>query len=190
MLLPVDEAASRPDFFAFRARLLTAIARHDAARVRAIVDPDIKNGFGGEEGSRSFEEMWRPDAPDSRLWEELGRTLALGGTFEGPDTFEAPYVFSRWPQQYDAFEHVAVIGSDVRVRAAARSDAEVLTTLSFSILRVARPETGSGAWTAIQLPDGRAGYVAAECVRSPVAYRAIFTRAGSGWRLAMFLQGD
>ncbi len=55
-LLPVDEAATQPDFFTFRAQLLTAVARHDAAALMAVVHPNIKCDFGGGEGKAFFEE--------------------------------------------------------------------------------------------------------------------------------------
>jgi hypothetical protein len=67
-LMPVDEAAALPDFFSFRARLLQVIARRDAAALLEIVDPAIKNGFGGDDGKAAFEREWRPSSADSGGW--------------------------------------------------------------------------------------------------------------------------
>src|SRR5688572_20039971 len=78
-LLPVDEAATRPDFFSFRARLQQAIANRDAPAVLAIVDRHIKNSFGDDSGIDAFREMWKPHQPDSELWNALGTVLSLGG---------------------------------------------------------------------------------------------------------------
>ena len=143
-LLPVDEAAQRPAFFSFRAQLQEAVARHDVDAVMAVVHPNIKASFGGDDDSAAFRKMWQPESPDSELWAKLAAVLALGGTFQGDGTFVAPYTFSRWPQQFDGFEHVALVAADVRVRDAPRPDAPVITTMSFAILPVARTAIARG----------------------------------------------
>lgn len=190
-LLPVDHAASRPDFFTFRAQLFRAIARRDAAMLMAVVHPDIKNGFGGDDGRANFESKWRPGDAGSQVWEELAGTLALGGTFESADTFVAPYVFSRWPDGIDSFEHVAVIGDRVRIRRAPRADAEGAGVSSFEILPLARQsgET-SEEWTAVRVSASTIGYIASRFVRSPVGYRAFFSKQDGRWQMMMFLAGD
>ena len=128
--LPVDEASRRPDFFSFRAQLQRAIARHDTTALLAVVHPEIRNSFGDNNGIDEFRMMWRIAEPDSGIWDTLGTVLALGGSFQDEQTFAAPYVFSRWPGQFDAFEHVAVIGSDVRVRAEPKADAPIDTSFA------------------------------------------------------------
>ena len=190
-LLPVDQAATQPDFFTFRAQLLTAVARHDAAALMAVVHPNIKCDFGGGEGKAFFEEYWKPSAPGSEVWAELAAVLALGGTFSTPDTFVAPYVFSRWPQGVDAFEHVAVVGDRVRIRTAPRPDAEAAAVSSFEILPLAR-QSGDAPeeWTAVTLAGKKIGYVASRFVRSPIGYRAYFSREDGRWRMLMFIAGD
>ena len=190
-LLPVDQAATQPDFFTFRAQLLTAVARHDAAALMAVVHPNIKCDFGGGEGKAFFEEYWKPRAPGSEVWAELAAVLALGGTFSTSDTFVAPYVFSRWPQGLDAFEHVAVIGDRVRIRTAPRPDAEAAAVSSFEILPLAR-QSGEAPeeWTAVTLAGKKIGYVASRFVRSPIGYRAYFSREDGRWQMLMFIAGD
>ena len=192
---PVDEASQQADFFTFRAHLQAAIARHDAVAVLSVVNVNIRNTFGGENGREAFERRWRLERPDTELWEKLGSVLALGGTFETNGTFVAPYTFSRWPGNVDAFDHVAIIGSRVRVHAAPLQDSGTLGLLSFAVVpvpREARLPTADQArqWTAVRLLDSRIGYVASQYVRSPIDYRAIFARVGDGWQLAAFIAGD
>ena len=188
-LLPVDEAATRPDFFSFRARLQQAIAERNPAAVLAVVDPHIKNSFGDDNGIDAFRKMWGPDQPDSELWKELGTVLSLGGSFSDPGTFVAPYVFSEWPDDVDAFEHVAVIGTDVRVRGAADSAGAVLGSVSYAILPVPRTDAPSEAWRPVTF-EGRTGYVSASFTRYAIDYRAIFSNASGQWRLVTFVAGD
>lgn len=186
----VDTAASQPDFLAFRAEMLSAIARRDSAALLAMVDPTVKISFGGDDGIARFSEMWRPDATDSRLWETLGTVLALGGTFTQPDTFTAPYVFAAWPDDVDAFEHAAIVGSTVRVRAAPSLESPPIVSLSYTIVELADRAAVTDEWVAVRLADGRTGFVARRYVRSPLDYRAIFQKAGDGWRLRAFVAGD
>lgn len=195
-LLPVDEAARDPEFFAFRARLQAAVARHDTAAVLEMIDPNIKNGFGGEDGIDNFQKGWDLKGGGSRLWAELGLVLALGGSFHADDLFMAPYTFSRFPNEIDAFQHAAVVGSDVRVRAAPSLESAVLATLSFDVVRLSQagqsqiPAGQEQDWTSVELKGGRTGFIASRYVRSPIAHRAIFNRTNGRWRMTAFVAGD
>ncbi len=189
-LRPVDEASKRPAFAAFRDSLRAALARHDTGAVLAVTDPNIKLGFGGDDGRAVLEKQLR--AADSKSWRDLAETLALGGTFSANGQFVAPYVYSRWPEAIDAFQHVAITGSGVRVRARPSPRGAVVERLSYAI--VALPTGGPGkappGWTAIRRANGARAYVASQFVRSPVGYRAFFAPDGASWKLALFVSGD
>lgn len=190
-LVPVDEAPRRPDFLAFRQQLQEIVDRRDLLALLQVVDPKIKYSFGGgDDGIDGLKKYWESDDHQARLWDELRWILAHGGTFEGPDTFVAPYVSSRWPDAVDGFEHVALVGSHVRIRAAAGEQAPVLETLSYAILRLRGNSYPQRPWTAVELPDGRAAFVASDLVRSPIEYRAEFRRIDGRWRMTIFIEGD
>jgi hypothetical protein len=99
-LQPVDEAAKDPSFFAFRARLLKALADKDANYLISILDPQIKTDFGGGGGVADFKKAWHPERPNSQVWSELVSVLALGGSFDN-GSFSAPYVYSKFPDEVD-----------------------------------------------------------------------------------------
>lgn len=188
---PVDEASQRPDFAAFRDSLQEAVSRRDSKALLDIVDPSIKNSFGGNGGIEEFKDMWHPERPDSEVWKELGAVLSLGGTFTAPNQFTAPYTFSKWPNDVDSYDNIAVTGSNVRIRSAPSLDASILTRVSFAILKLAE-ESRDGhraEWTAVEV-NGRTGYIKSEFVRSPIDYRAAFEFSGGQWRLVFFLNGD
>ena len=194
-LRPVDEAVRQPDFFTFRAQLQAAVARHDTTAVIAALDPGVRLSFGAHGGLADFRTMWL--APDriETLWREMGAVLALGGSFQSPTSFVAPYVFSEWPNTGpDAFDHVAVIGSNVRVRAEARPDASVIARLSYKIVAVGSgsPARGPEAtdWVAVRLENGKHGYISRAYVRSPVDYRILFSKSPRGWVVDSFVAGD
>jgi hypothetical protein len=198
-LLPTDEAVRHPDFFSFRAGLQAAVARRDLEALLAVVHPAIKNSFGGDDGVEAFRRMWKLDdtaaaaaGPDGTegIWAELGTVLALGGSFAGDGTFVAPYTFSRWPAEVDAFEHIVLLAANVRVRAAPGLDAPVIRSASFEIFPRAPASDGTDGWVGVRLGPGKVGHVAGALVRSPIDYRAIFSRAAGRWQLVTFVAGD
>ena len=68
----------------------------------------------------------------------------------------------------------------------------VIRLLSHDIVKRASTHTDSRAtaWVAVTLDDGLNGYVASGDVRSPVDYRACFTRIEGVWKLTAFVAGD
>lgn len=190
-LEPIDERGRNPAFLAFRAELQRTIAVHDVPGLLRVVDPHIKNSFGGDDRVEAFARRWRLKEGDSEVWRALGSLLALGGTFDGPDTFVAPYVFSRWPAEIDAFEYTALVGSNVRVRSAPTRRSRILDTLSFALLRRGGDPTASPrSWIPVVLADGRRGFVASHLARSSIDYRAYFTREAGRWRMTALVSGD
>ena len=186
-LLPVDQAAAQPDFFTFRARLQAAIARRDEAALIAAADPSIRTSFGDDEGMAAFRAKLRD--PQGTVWADLATALALGGTFQSPDSFVAPYVFAAWPERLDSFECGAVIGSRVRVRASAQPDSAVVAAVSYEIVELL-PGQRDAAAAHVRLRSGVTGFIATPFVRSPVDHRAIFQKTAGQWRLRAFVAGD
>ncbi|HEV7242261.1 MAG TPA: SH3 domain-containing protein [Thermoanaerobaculia bacterium] len=180
----VDEAAKDPSFAEYRAKLLTAVRARDAKAVVALSDPHIRTSFGGDDDVTELEKVLTED-----LWRELEETLELGGTFrEG--MFWAPYVYSAWPDTHDSFETLAVIADDVPLRASADRNAPAIATLSHDLVtRASQPGEG-GSWQKVTLADGRNGFVEAKYLRSPVDYRAGFSKGADGWRMTAFVAGD
>ncbi|GIZ50184.1 SH3 domain-containing protein [Noviherbaspirillum aridicola] len=189
-LKPVDQAATRADFYAFRAQLQAAIARRDAGALLAGVDRNIRNSFGDNNGVDAFRQIWEPEDRRSRVWEVLGEVLALGGSFDREGSFVAPYVFSRWPRDADAFTHAAILGASVPVRAAASPSSPVAASLSFSIVEQIESRGADESWVQIRLPRGKTGFVDRRFIRSPVDYRAIFSKRDGKWKMTAFLAGD
>ena len=186
-LLPVDQAATQPDFFTFRARLQAAIARRDEAAVLAAADPGVRTSFGDDEGIATLRAKLRD--PQGAVWGDLATALALGGTFRSADSFAAPYVFAAWPERFDSFECGVVIGERVRVRASAEPGSAVLATVSYEIVQVL-PDQRDGAAAHVRLRSGVTGFIATPFVRSPVDHRAIFQKTAGQWRLRAFVAGD
>lgn len=189
-LLPVDQAATVPDFFSFRAQLQAAVARRDLKVILGAMSKDVKLSFGGAEGVAEFAKLWKPESPDTKLWEVLAGVLALGGTFDLQGAFTAPYIFTRWPQDKDAFSHMAAIGTGVRVRTAPSAVAPVIASLDFSVVEVAQDASEADSWVKVKIGTGRVGYVDRRYVRSPIDYRIKFEKQEGRWQAVCFLAGD
>jgi hypothetical protein len=198
-VLPVDDAANDPSFFAFRQKLIEAARKHDLEFVLSTLDPNIVNSFGGSEGIEGFKAIWELDKPQTKLWDTLILVLTLGGSLNVSDqeiSFWAPYVFSRWPNDVDSFEYAAIIGTNVRVRARPGLDAPMVATLSYDIVKFADQswlpagEAGPDAWVKIITPAGREGFVSSRYVRSPIDYRIGFIKKDGKWSITHFVAGD
>lgn len=186
---PIDEGAANPEFSAFRARLMAIIARRDTAALLAIVSPEVRVSLGPDDGIQGFHQRWLRGGEAADLWTTLGDLLRHGGRFQAPDLFVAPYTAGGLPDSVSGLEVLVVRDSGVVVRATPDSNAAVLGTLSFDVVRAA-PESATPGWSAIAIDSGRVGYVRADLVRSPLDHRVGFRREEGGWRLVLLLAGD
>ena len=187
LVLPVDEAASRPDLLEYRVRLQRAVGRRDVDAVVAAADPGIRLGFDASGGTTALRKLFA-DRPES--WEELRRVLALGGSMSSPTSFAAPYVYSRWPDGFDSFECAAITGRNVRLRSEPRLDASIVTMVSHAIVQRLNDTVDENLWVHVRLGDGRTGYVWHAYVRSPIDHRALFNLIDGRWRMTAFVAGD
>ena len=200
-LRPVDDAKKDPSFLAFRTALIAAAERRDANYIYSIVDRNIKLGFGGEDGIGNFKKTWKLTNKDSEFWAEFLTVIKNGGAFsEKGRLFTAPYTFSSWPEDIDAFEYLAVFGNNVNLRDAPSKDGKVIGSLSYNIVRVdseksvmsnaARDEDRRFTWYKVTTLGGKEGFVSADFVRNSIDLRAGFEKVRGKWRMTFFLAGD
>ena len=199
-LYPVDEAARDPEFFAFRARLIVAVANRDTEFLYSVLSPRIKNNFGGDGGIDEFKQQWRPEAADSKLWSTLADVLALGGKFDESKNFWAPYWYAVEPDgdAADPFVYGVVVGRGVQVRRGPTASSAAIANLDFDVIKVpdwsAKPDSNdrdSGrAWVGVELEDGRKGFVVSTHLRSRIGYRAGFARRNGRWVIEALVAGD
>jgi hypothetical protein len=193
---PVDTASQDPSFVAFRKELIKAAEARDGAFIVNIVDPKILLGYGGEDGIRNFKRIWKPESRDSPLWTELLTILRNGGKFYKKE-FQAPYVFSAWPEDLGGTDYQVIFGSDVNLREAPSADAKVVTRLSYNVVEVDFEKSVAKdkdrnlfEWLSVKTLGGKRGFVKSEYVRSPIGYRAGFAKKGGKWRMTFLLAGD
>jgi hypothetical protein len=200
-LLPVDEAYKNADFLKFRNQMQAAVKSKNVKFIKAHVDKNIKNGFGGNDGIAEFIKQWNlnKNPEKSSLWYELGEVLRLGGSFTNKEktSFMAPYVYSSFPEGYDSFTHGVIIGKNVNLRAKPSANSKIIAKLNYDIVEVIGPgrlvdRKVANSWRHIKLANGLKGYVAEKYFRSPVDYRGEFVKSKQDgvWRLTFFVAGD
>jgi hypothetical protein len=197
-LKPVDEAKTDASFLAFRTKLIEAAKKRDAKYILGVVDRDIKNSFGGNDGIEEFMKAWKINSPDSEFWNEFFPVITNGGTFfkKGKTKiFFAPYSFNAFPDDLDAFSYSVIFGNNVNLRLKADNNSPVIASLSYNIVEIVNSiNSGSNSekvsWYEVKTLGGKKGFVSADYVRSPIDYRAGFEKIKGKWKMTIFLAGD
>lgn len=199
---PVDQASKDASFLAFRTKLIAAVKRKDAKYVLTIVDKNIKNSFGGNDGIAEFKKVWELEKANSDFWPTFSAVINNGGHMlaEGDSKtkmFYAPYTFNGFPEDLDAYEHSVVFGSNVNLREGPSTDTKSVAMLSYNIVKVIPSgevvHDGAGedeTWIKVETLGGKKGYVRSDFLRSPINYRAGFEKIKGQWKLVVFLAGD
>ena len=176
-LLPVDESGRDPSLVVYLSKFKEAVAKQDRDALLPLIHPEIKLGFGGEDGIANF----HPD------WPLLQRLLSQGGAWKA-GTFSIPYVFAKFPDDIDPFDYAAITGQGVWLRERPSADAHGVRQLSYEIVKV---DDQGDAWWKVETLTGEHGYVSSRFIASPIGYRAIFEKSQRGeWKLSALVVGD
>lgn len=195
---PVDEAKNDASFYAFREKLVAAVKKRDAKYISSIVDRDIKNSFGGNDGIEEFKKRWKINGSKSEFWDEFLPVITNGGKFikEGTNKlFFAPYSFNSFPDDLDAFSYSVIFGNNVNLRSKADAVSPVVSSLSYNIVEIVeavkeKENAEKVLWYEVKTLGGKRGFVKAEFVRSPIDYRAGFEKKNGKWKMTAFIAGD
>ncbi|GMV99300.1 MAG: hypothetical protein AMXMBFR84_04390 [Candidatus Hydrogenedentota bacterium] len=200
---PKDEGPADKSFAAFRDSLSKVIDKRNVDELLKAVDPDIKCGFGGDDGVIAFVQTWelKTEPAKSRIWQELREVLRLGGAFmdfDGDKLFIAPYTHTEFPGELEPYEFGLVTGAGVRIRSEPGSKSKEVAKVSYAAVRFlddAEPKEESIGdetfpWRKVALADGTQGYIWGKYVRSPIDFRAGFSKKSGEWRMTFFVAGD
>jgi hypothetical protein len=186
---PTDQAKNDRELASMRDRLAEAVARKDIASVSQFIASNAAIGTGS--GIPALAAWLRRDPA---LWEELERTLALGGRMLGPLQFEAPYTQFVRERGVPYEELGVVIGRSIPVHEMPNDRGQVIARYTHETVVVKRwwvanahadsskeETTASDPWVEIQLPSKRRGYVNKRWVRWVGAMRVSFAKRGGQW---------
>ena len=188
---PRNDIKEGSDFGKFIEAYRTALDERDEAYVKAHTHPNVKISFGGHSGWSGLVDYWSLDDGDESFYKMMKTTLSYGAVDTSGglgNAYMAPYVFTDFPSDSDAFEFSVCTGKDVNVRTRPSTDSEIITKVTYEALKVLEPE--KDGWVKIQLPDGTRAYIYASFLWSPINYRASFTKVDDTWLLDFFVKGD
>lgn len=184
---PRDECAELEGADRFRMRLTAAVGARDADALVAIAADDVKLDFGG--GAGSAELRRRLDDETRDLWGELDALVTLGCSANEQGGITIPWYFDQDLGAADPFTAWLVAGENVPVYAGVEPDSRQIGTVSWDLVEIATvdPET---ARQRARLPDGTAGFIAIDNLRSVIDYRLIASSRNGRWRITSFVAGD
>jgi hypothetical protein len=196
-LNPRYDARVDASFDKFRTDLLATIAVKDTKALLDIVPEDIRISFGDTNGRAAFINEWKPEDPNSKIWDVMKLVVENGGTFKTPTQFVAPYVYAIFPEDRDAFEFVAVVSAAATLKTEPNPEADVVTPLNYDIVKMldasqlkSQHECTNADWLKVQTDAGQEGHVMCAEVRSPIDYRAFFEKQGDKWMMTILIAGD
>jgi len=188
-MLPVDQAKREKPLLEMRERLAAAVTRKDLAALSEFVAPEAR--IADVAGGPVALIAWLRREP--ALWDELARTLALGGRLVGRDRFEAPYTQFAKQKGVAADDLGIVTARNVAVYDRPTEKGRVMARYSVETVVVKRwwvaeshsdpARTGQAAepWIEIELPSKRRGYMSKRAVRWVGAMRITFAKRGARW---------
>ena len=198
-----DESSRDPELAVFMKSLREAVAARDKDRLLAMMSDNIKYTFGIDNGKQGFIKQAQLDTnpANSPLWPVLDEILSLGGAFINDRLYFAPNFFVHFPEGYDQFEYLAVIGDGVAVRKSPDPQGAVLTRLSYTVVKVQGGSQPVGSevevdgkrygWVPVVLADGRKGYILDKFVRHPLEARLGIGKTDDGkWQIQVLVAGD
>ncbi len=188
---PRNDVKEGSDFAKFLEAYRTALDEKDVTYVKAHTHPNVKISFGGHSGWSDLVDYWSLDAGDESFYKMMKTTLSYGAVDTSGglgNAYTAPYIFTDFPDEFDAFTYSVCTGTDVNVRTRPTTDSEIITKVTHEVLKVLEPE--KDGWVKIQLPDGTRAYIYGTYLWSPINYRASFTKVDDTWLLDFFVKGD
>ncbi len=183
---PRDECGKVEGADAFRERLAAAAEARDADALVALAAEDIKLDFGGGEGTAELRSRLADE--DRKLWAELDTLMTLGCAANEQGGITIPWHFDQDLGVTDSYTAWLVTGEGVPVLAGPVGD-ERRATISWDLVEVETFDPEQPRQQA-RLPDGTAGFIATDRLRSLLDYRLIASSRNGRWRITTFVAGD
>jgi hypothetical protein len=186
---PRDECGDLEGAEGFRTRLAAAVRRRDADALVALSAEDIELDFGGGSGGAELRRRLAGSPTEPSLWQAFDLTLPLGCAANEQGGITIPWVFEQGWGDADPYGSMLVLGEDVPVLAKPDPSAERVALVSWDLVEV-NPLEGHRGDSRVELPDGTAGFIASNKLRSLIDYRLTASNRNGRWRITSFVAGD
>jgi hypothetical protein len=185
---PRDECAEQPGATEFRHQLAAAVAKGDAQAIAALASPNVKLGFGGDDGKARFLE--RLQDPDGELMAELRQVLPLGCAVNPEGNLTMPWYFAEDMGDIDTYAAMIVTGEDVPLYTRADAASPAKQRLSWDAVELRGGLFPDRAFQRVRTNDGTEGFVATGKLRSLLDYRLLVSRENGAWKITAIVSGD
>lgn len=187
---PANDLVEGSDFANFIAEFREALEARNEAKVREHLADDIVISFGGHVGWDDLVSYWSIDEGSEAFYRVLNSQIRYGVVDTSGDgtRYVAPYTFASFPDSMDMYRDKVVTGSSVNVRTRPTTDSEVITQVTYDVVRTLSGD--EDGWTKIQLPDGERGFISSQFLKDPLYYRAVFEKVDGKWMVLSFVKGD
>ena len=179
--------------------------------MKSLAD-NVQSGFDSEGGKADFNNLWSVDNDSSDFWLMTSRIIRMGGVFlhdtadvTGKYQFVFPYIYDIDMSIEDDFYNVGIItGKNVNLRAKPDIKSEVVTQLTYNIVRFVTNESegmqvtsgsnglGEPEWYKIETYGrNKTGWVNWKFVYNLMGPRLfLYKDKMEGWKISAFLTGD
>jgi len=185
---PRDACRELPGARAFRERLAAAVEARDADAIAAMASPDIRLGFGGEDGRKRF--LAALKAPDGKAMKELAELLPLGCAASEGRGLTIPWYFAQDFGDLDTYSAMLVTGQDVSLQMEGRGGPVENARVSWDIVTLPPSGLKPTADNQEVAFHGKVGAIATSELRSLLDYRLLANRKGDTWQITAFVAGD
>ena len=185
---PRDDCAGKPGADEFRRQLATAVVKGDAKGVAALASPDIKLGFGGDDGMARFVESLQDT--DGELMAELRQILPMGCGINDDGSLTIPWYFYENMGDIDTYAAMIVTGEDVPLRAKADASSAVKQRLSWDAVELEGGLFPDRQFQKVRTRAGSEGFVATDKLRSLLSTRLLASQDKGHWKIAAIVSGD
>jgi len=185
---PRDECGKVAGAAEFRRKLADAAIRNDAAAIGALTAPDVRLGFGGDDGRERMLQRLRD--PGDGLIGEIRRLLPLGCGRNVAGDLTMPWIFAQDLGDIDGYTAHLVVGENVPLHAAADGKSAVKQRISWDLVELDDGPYPDGDLLPVTAPDGTRGFMRKAMLRSLLGYRLIASRESGAWKITAILAGD
>jgi hypothetical protein len=200
-LLPRDEYKKDSSLSAFVEKLKIAIRSKNKQYILSVLDKDIRNSFGGNDGIEEFKQMWTFNSSNSELWKTMEGIINYGGVFNTTKDsrlqFVFPYIFKLDLKNSDDYFSVMVVTvAKLKVKEKPELNSKTVGELSYDVVWIEysdefKPKLEVEGWTYIRTLDTKIiGYVQSEYLYSPIGYRMFLGKIDNKWRITTLVAGD
>ncbi len=184
-LAPIDHTTRDYFFPGYVRQLKEAVTKRNPKALKKLVADDVIVADKPErKGWKEFLAKWRPEDPQSPLWDALLEMLDVGFVQEHSTIFLSPYFVWRFPQDLDPARHWVVSWTDEALRAAPDPRSPVLAKLDFEVVRRVSQQD---RWLEVETLKGQRGFVARATAKDPTQPRAQFNFDKGQWLLVMLV---